>query len=541
MGHVTAFETAWALGVSQRSFAAEQGVPRTTLQHWLQRKAGLDASPLLVAFFESPDGLAFLHRLVMAVQYVMSFVCGCGLQAVAMVIELAGLEPFVANSHGSRHKLGAAIEEHVRKFGREQRDKLAKSMEPKAITLCQDETFHPEVCLVAMEPVSNFIVLEKYAEGRDADTWSDAVADALDGLPVHVVQSTSDEGKGLLSHVRGALEAHHSPDLFHVQQELSRATSVALSSQVRRMEEAVVEATTQAEAQRTEAAEWAKTSHGPGRPPAFAARVEAADAHKAAAEEALEAARLRRERSARAIRGIGTAYHPVDLTTGTLRSAAQVAEALELHFADISAVAGEAGLPERSFKGIRKAHRLVPELESTIQFFLDYVRDQFDGLNLSAAERLMVEQHHLPAAYLDRAARKGATADARAALRNLATEVRCARDPVLDDTPQERRTAIDRVVQRCADLFQRSSSCVEGRNGQLSLRHHSLHNISAERLEALTVVHNYVIRRPDGSTAAARFFGAQHANLFESLLDHVALPARPAARRSRHGKDAVLN
>lgn len=49
---------------SQREFAEAVGVPRTTLQYWLARKAGLDAEPALVDFFESPVGLAFLHRLV---------------------------------------------------------------------------------------------------------------------------------------------------------------------------------------------------------------------------------------------------------------------------------------------------------------------------------------------------------------------------------------------------------------------------------------------------------------------------------------------
>lgn len=32
---------------------------------------------------------------------------------------------------------------------------------------------------------------------------------------------------------------------------------------------------------------------------------------------------------------------------------------------------------------------------------------------------------------------------------------------------------IEKVAQECAELFQRSSSCVEGRNGQLALRHHT--------------------------------------------------------------------
>ena len=38
-----------------------------------------------------------------------------------------------------------------------------------------DETFHPEICLVAIEPVSNFILLERYAADRSAATWTQAL------------------------------------------------------------------------------------------------------------------------------------------------------------------------------------------------------------------------------------------------------------------------------------------------------------------------------------------------------------------------------
>jgi hypothetical protein len=43
------------------------------------------------------------------------------------------------------------------------------------ITVCEDETFHPEIYLVAIEPVSNFIVLEKYVPNRKAETWTAAL------------------------------------------------------------------------------------------------------------------------------------------------------------------------------------------------------------------------------------------------------------------------------------------------------------------------------------------------------------------------------
>ena len=96
VAHMTAFEAAWPTGTSQRAYAREQGLPRTTLQYWQARKHALDASPVLIACFESPDGLAFLHRLVLAIEFVGRFVAGCGRSIVQAVIRLAGLEAVAA-------------------------------------------------------------------------------------------------------------------------------------------------------------------------------------------------------------------------------------------------------------------------------------------------------------------------------------------------------------------------------------------------------------------------------------------------------------
>src|SRR5262249_59648296 len=67
---VVAFEATAHRTISQRQFAQERGLPRTTLQYWLSRKATMDADPSVIAFFESPVGLAFLHRLLITVHFV---------------------------------------------------------------------------------------------------------------------------------------------------------------------------------------------------------------------------------------------------------------------------------------------------------------------------------------------------------------------------------------------------------------------------------------------------------------------------------------
>jgi len=149
------------VSTSQRQLAEHIEVPRSTLQHWLTRQDTIDASPAVVAFFESPDGVAFLHRLVLAAHFVMTLLGPCGIRLVGVFLELTGLDRFVAASYGPQQHVSVAMEEAVVAFGQEERPRLAEGMAPQKITVCQDETFHPETCLVAIAPVSNFILLEQ--------------------------------------------------------------------------------------------------------------------------------------------------------------------------------------------------------------------------------------------------------------------------------------------------------------------------------------------------------------------------------------------
>ncbi len=97
-----------------------------------------------------------------------------------------------------------------------------------------------------------------------------------------------------------------------------------------------------------------------------------------------------------------------------------------------------------------------------------------------------------------------------ASLQELAETVSVPREgqPIRPNYHSRNAAELEQLAVEWANLFQRSSSCVEGRNGQLSLCHHSLHRLRPKRLAALTVLANYFHRRRDGSTAAERFFGA---------------------------------
>lgn len=93
---------------------------------------------------------------------------------------------------------------------------------------------------------------------------------------------------------------------------------------------------------------------------------------------------------------------------------------------------------------------------------------------------------------------------------------------------EEFKEALMRRGKEIAEIFQRSSSCVEGRNVFLSLLMHRFYYLSEKTLKVLSVVHNFGTKRKgDVTTATERFLGAKHDDLFEYLVKNVRIPWKP--------------
>jgi hypothetical protein len=300
-----------AQGLSQRQAAKRLQVPRTTLQAWRMWQDTLDACPQVVTFFDSGPGLAFLHRLVMALHVVFVEIGAGGIRLVCLFLEMTGLNRFVGASFGTQQRINLGVEEAMVAYTREETQGLAQGMTPKAITVTQDETFTGGLCLVAIEPVSNYILLEHTAEARDQDTWNELMAGALAPLKCNIIQSTSDEAPGLLAYVENHLGVHHSPDLFHVQHELRKAVGAPMAAKQRAAEKAVATA----EEQLTRVQEHPQNDRtqpgqrGPGRPPKPVPSLAQATQEVEAARQAYQRLTEQREKVTQSIRAISHAYH----------------------------------------------------------------------------------------------------------------------------------------------------------------------------------------------------------------------------------------
>jgi hypothetical protein len=99
---------------------------------------------------------------------------------------------------------------------------------------------------------------------------------------------------------------------------------------------------------------------------------------------------------------------------------------------------------------------------------------------------------------------------------------------VLNALSPEAQHHLHDEAKRLATVCQRSSANVEGRNGYLSLRSHQLRGRDLPRKRACcTAMRNFFLTRPDGTTAAERFFGQKPRLMFAAILEAVEVAPAP--------------
>ena len=516
-------------------WSQENGIPRSTLYYWLQRRKAYPLPEKVISFFESDEGLAFLHKQMTALLFVFTKVGIASTRNVEEFLKLSDLAYFVASSASVIQKLSVQIDEYIGDFGDEQREKLIPVMPTKKITLAEDETFHPEICMVSMELSSNFIILEKYVENREGKTWNKELNKSLKGLPVEVFQVSSDEGTGLKNHILKGLEAHHSSDCFHVSYEITKGTSGALASKIRQAEKGLQLAESKMKKEEKKQENF-DLSPQRGRRPHFEKRIEQDKQELETAKKELEERIQNQEEVKEAKSKITDIYHPYDLETGKKNSAENLKKQWDSCFETIRK--GTTSLSENAKKKVEKAYRVIPNFVSTIAFFFSMINLFLEEKDLSLLEKRLLHDRLIPYFYLQSVAMKERDRDKKNQIREksreLLVKIEGEKEGLLNYSI-ERQNYLKGCASKCADFFQRSSSCVEGRNAQLSLRHHGIHRLSHPGLKAQTVIHNYHTKNKNKKTPATGFFEQEHGNLFESLLMKMNYSTRSRYRLDKAG------
>jgi len=506
---------------SAREIATLLEVPNSTMQSWRLRRSLQELLPEVAEFFSTLAGSELLQRIVISAYHVIHFGCG-GIRSLQQFLNLSKLNQFVASSEGALQSFSVRCEEYIVLFGDNQERKLAEKMKRRKITAGLDEMYrgqHP--CLVAIDVVSGFILLEKFTDDRTIATWSEELTPRLDKLNVELSQVVSDLCGGIRGYAKEA-GAKHIPELFHAQHEISKATAAPLTAQEREFEKDLMKA--EDKLKKTE------EKHGQASEKAHEARI--SRNYKAIG---LEKRKERKHRVQTAKRELGKIHHPIDLITGKLQTAEIMKNRFGMQFKIIEEAVKEAELSKSCEKRIGKARRAFDAIIDYVSFFFIMYTAFIDDLRLEQDQECFFNEVIFPLSYLKmiwRRLQRQAKDELKPLKKSLEDRLREAY------YQEELKKQWLKVGQECAEMFQRSSLCVEGRNGLLSLYHHRFHRINIRSLKALTVIHNFHTKRRDDTTAAERFFGCKHENLFESLVKNIRIPGRP--QRQHHDPEKRL-
>ena len=479
---------------SQRQFTKEHAIPRSTFRHWVKRKESIDALPGVADFLESPGGLALIHKIVTAAHFAFTKDGVASIHNVSTFLKLSGLSPFVASSYSTHRKMSNKMDDWIIEFENKEQPKLIQNMPAKKITLAEDETFHPQICVVAIEPVSNYILVEKYVKHRDGKTWNDVVSQALNDLPVEVIQVTSDEGRGLINHTIKGLNAHHSSDCFHVPHEIGKGTSGALASAVKKAKKEYERTVKLAEKETSLKEKYDnQLKRPPGRRPNFEKTIDLAEKQKDQAKSDFKKVIQNQETVCNEKAAIGKDYHPYNTKTGVRQDSQKGSELLESRFKNIKDATDD--LSDRCKERVEKAHRVVQNMVATVAFFFKMIELYMDNLQIYDRERQLMHKYLIPGFYLQKVAQK--------------------------EKNTERKLQISKLSQELLLVLTQKDGAFSG---------YSENDIKMFEKAAEECAQNYFTRNRDGTTPAERFFNAKHNDLFEWLVEKMDYPARTRNR-----------
>ena len=181
-----------------------------------------------------------------------------------------------------------------------------------------------------------------------------------------------------------------------------------------------------------------------------------------------------------------------------------------------------------------KGHKQLPGLAALVDFWWQGVEHDVESFSLSPMWKRWVHEGGLPLVSWEhwlahtRCARRKAKIRAALEVVHTAFHTHTLTKQLAPGVLQEWKA----WASQRAQVFPRTASAVEGRNGSLAQMHQSHRGLPKHRYKVWTIVHNFDCRAADGTTPASRFFRRTFPDLFETVFSHIN--ALPQPRRRKH-------
>lgn len=440
--------------------------------------------------------------------------CHVGADKLAKFFKLIRIGTHVGTSASAMRNQMNNMEKLLPLF--QQRCESEASTQSRKAVVAADETFFGDfLILVLMDLSSGYLILEDISDDRCFDTWLAKAAPRLQALGLDVNHTISDRAKALIKLAVSGFECPSGADTFHAQYDVSKW----LGGQLGRRQAL---AKKQYEAALQIVAKNPATDNDP-------LGGQAIQSEKACAEiqEALAAYHEN-------LPGIADEIHPFSVLDNSRNDSEQVISGLEKRAQAFEKLANSQKIDD-SNRIMKKFRNQFKDLAINVEFWWLWVGEILTDLAVDDATQHWLTHTLLPVVYWHQQLHKTKNPQQRekhkqAWQRAVHALQADAFSATLPESELQRWLA---WAEWMAGKFHRSSSAVEGRNGFLSQMYHNGRGLTEKRLLALTVIHNYGLKRLDGTTAAMRLFNREFPDLFSWLVTEMGELPLPRKGRER--------
>jgi hypothetical protein len=423
------------------------------------------------------------------------------------------LDRHIGVSVSSLRKIQTQMERQIINY-QEQQQQQYRKREVADLEICAavDETFFEQAVLVLMDLASGFIVLEHISDDYSYDTWKHQASQALAQWGLQVRYCVSDRAPALIKLAREAWNCPSLADLFHALHDLSKGLGPAWSRPLKHLQKRLAQLAKMPDQTELQAELETQVNH-------------------------LQTAQATYPQ---VLHQITTRLHPFAITTGQAQTTRQAQTQLQTQIERLQQLQQLASLATPTDCIDQFAQRRT-DLTAGIDLWWDWVHQDLQTHHPSPTLAHWLQHTLLPAQYWTAQAQRTQNPCLKLTYQQAAALAHKALQTHAFTLTHAQFAHWQAWANAMVTKYQRASSAVEGRNGYLSAVHHNRRGLSQSRLQAMTTIHNFYLKRPDGTTAAERLFGSPPPDLFDWLVQHMPdLPAPRQRKSTTKSKTPVL-
>lgn len=484
---------------SIRVIASVTGIPKSSVARHLQAIKRRSQYPESY-FWETEAGREWLRLLVFAVIYEFGIKGGIGSDSLSSFFHRLRLKEQFGCSASALRALEVRLREMILTYEKVQMESC-QGAQQIGICVGADETFYDLPILVAIELASGFIFSEAVCENRTYATWWQQVSGWFNPQQWDCRSFVSDEAKALVKLALTGLGCPSLPDVFHLLYALSKSMGAAIARQ-----------RVQLQKQHHNLLQKLKATSST----ASTSEVDAQITVLQAQQQQLETEHQDYQQS---LHQLSQAIHPFHIETCKPQLGLELPAALKVPLATLERLS-QSHAPQKSQDALERWHKQIPALSQTLHCWWQWALQSLKTQTQNTDTQNWVLMVLLPWVYWHQQAKKTRQPQLKQDYLQASQKAEAAvlaHPFTLSLSQSQQQKWVDWAIWICAK-FQRTSSAVEGRNGYLSRLHHANRGFTEPSLQVLKTVHNFDLKRDDGTTAAQRLFNKQFPDLFEWIV-----------------------